>query len=1400
MPTYGGFAPLRIVATGALTTVHEARAEDGRPGRFALKVFHPAPSTQVKRLLSIEGWLWTAERQRDAARAGAAAREVVACGRCPEGAFVVLPWMPASLEGLVEGVTPTGDIARALARILLVGLESWEKGYGGPHGRLKASNVFAEGSGPLEARRVIFSDPAYQPGAVAPRELRLRDLHGVGAMVVRVIRRRAAGGWPIEAAPEWQALGRAGTPLREYCNFLLAPAPAGEVPSLAEARQRLERIPADAKPLRTAALSAAGLAVATAAGVVGLARFGSFDAMPARLVPLAERLGNPRVFRTEVAQEWAQLCRDWNAWVGDLLRFAERWEQTDALWAADDPLRAALTEFRRSAATLDPRAVVPEAAGFSLGLLGESPPEKVRQELLKSSVDRRLQAAWTRVSALAGQLAQWPRWQQVRDTRKQLSARGFPRVSATLERHHPEEAGATPDVPLLVETLNRLSEDTAGTLALLPRWGEVEALSADLTSSGDRIQKALPRLVLARVADRPSIGEFAETLVDPVEELKRHRQRFLDPSVARDRFLREAPLLQGSDEVTDEHLKAWENELESFRRVEAAQDPRQREDWNARFTALRALAVDLEPTAPAGDSTVPPLSRGDFDADLAALETRLAGLRTREVLRRDVPQLEADLDVLRLALTTLDQRVDSTLALLRPGVWLDRLAAVRWRWSPSQRRWDRWRERTLAGVSAADLEQDRARFRALRQREQTAKQWLEAFEGEQGLGALRYRAVPERSAAVNDAVQAWSERRLETLATRLIGQLWPDEVVEPAARWESDRLNESVVQSLEQQRVWAETLPGLVETLDRLSGHLARGEGWNEGVAPLAMSLRSRQDLGELAGAPALWWAEAQVLESLNAGATRAQVLAAAQGGGFSSRLEAWRRLGAEADWPATVADLDTDGSLTEALGPAIAAAPLTEARRGALTQELERETQRRWNRAARQVARNETDLMAVFSRMDRFGIAAHHLDSDVGYNLRLWQLKQARGDEGDTDYWRARRDAFVAQARGAPAIAQHPEVARLLAALEALPLRDDPSRTTSRSPARAGWRESLADGGQRVRVTWGAPGREVAIEFQLVQPKDGTHAFYLARQALSVGDFIELMSRRPEGGGLFETMPRWVLREGDGNEPWTVPLAWRPRADRTGLELNGQWIYRPDAQVAPLLETRTGASEPALEALVRERPVPRSPLQRISPGLAREFVERVLGARLLTPDEWKAFVADLPAPPQSNLRDRTFSQLWRFLEGYRTADQVISWRPNQDIYLPLQPTEQGGRTRRLPMSDPGTAPPDRDDTRLWPAPVDDGPETAGFIHLFGNVWTYLYDPVSQRYFVGGGSALAPPALDPKAPHPVEGVPLIGNSRGRALVDGFSDVGVRPAFDAPPGLRDRMEMFRLVRLQQFLTL
>lgn len=157
-------------------------------------------------------------------------------------------------------------------------------------------------------------------------------------------------------------------------------------------------------------------------------------------------------------------------------------------------------------------------------------------------------------------------------------------------------------------------------------------------------------------------------------------------------------------------------------------------------------------------------------------------------------------------------------------------------------------------------------------------------------------------------------------------------------------------------------------------------------------------------------------------------------------------------------------------------------------------------------------------------------------------------------------------------------------------------------------------------------------------------------------------------------------------------------------------------------------------------------------------------------------------------------------METTRTADQTIGWRPSQGIFLPLQPIQEGGRIRRIPLRDNGQAVTTTSDSHLWPSAVDDDPEIGGFVHLFGNVWTYLYDPEERGIYVAGGSALSPPALDPLQPQKVEGIPLIGNRRGRALVDGFSDVGIRPAFDAPPGLRDRLEMFRLVRAQQFITL
>jgi len=1399
MSIHGGFETRRLHIVGALTSVYEAHDPKAPAGKVAVKVLHPQPSGQLRRWLLIEAWLLAAERQQEAAGKGRAALSVIAFGRCPEGAYIVYPWREASLEPLVEALRPTGDRVRELAKVLLAGLGEWETAFGGPHGKLKSSNIFLDGSGVLATRWARFSDPAANFG-VSVAELRRRDLASIGAMLVRVIRGRAAGGWPIEPAPEWHALGRAGGPLRDYCNYLLNPRPDEGTHSLEEARRRLELIPADAKPVRTAVRSTLGLSVAAAAGVVALARFGTFESMPPRLVPLAEALGNPRVFREEVAEEWAQLCRDWNVWVADLLRYAERWERTDALWTVDDPLRAALVAFRSGGAPVDPRVVVPEAAGYSMGVLADAPPEPVRQQLLRSSVDRRLQDAWKRVNGLADQLRQWPRWQHVVQTGDQLGARGFPRAAAILQQSHPSKAPVgSGTIPEYVQALNRLSQDEEGVLLLLPKWAEIEAVAAELTGSGDRVQAALPRLTLAHITDRASLGDFAQTLDTPLSTLRGYRQRFLDPAIARDRFLREATVVTGKEEVTEQDVATWEEALVSFRRVAPSEDPRRPESWDETLRRLAESARDLEATAPPGDGPVPPIARGEFDTLLAGSTAELAALRSREILRRDLAAIEGDLGRLREELELLERRTDTTLALLKPEIWLQRIANVRWAQPASQARWDAWRTRELGGLDVAVFEQDRPRFREVRQREQSVRIWLEEFEGSGGLGELMMPPLGSLRPELSRALTTWESRRRVDLATRILDLTWGKDM--PDGPWKEVVASPAVRALLETHRSWMERLPELAADLERLGGFLAGGFGWSEGVAEAFRPLRGRTDLTGLPDAPAEWLAESGRLELLAESNDRAALVAAARTPGLSVQLTAWRRLGAQPDWPSGVGDLEIDGALVADIRAGLERIVGAGARRERLHQELAQETRRRWNRAARRAASNEAELTSVFARMDRFAIAESDLEDDIGFNLRLWQIKEASGNEGDIDFWRARRDQFVASARRQSAVAEHPQVAALIRSLEALPLREDPSRSASRSPAKAGWRESLADGGRRVRVTWTGGERQVSLEFELVQPSDGTAPFYLARKEIAVGEFITLLTLRPEGPALFEAMPRWVQREGDGNEPWTAPLTWRPRADRRGIELNPSWIYRPDAQVAPLIDpNRIGATVPALEPLARERPNERSPVQRVSPDLARRFVEEILGARLLTPREWRALVEGLRVGEGVNLRDQRFSTLWSYLETYRTADQTIGWRPNQDIFLPLLPIQEGGRMRRMPLRDNGQAVTATSDSHLWPSPVDDGPDIGGFIHLFGNVWTYLYDPEERGYYVAGGSALSPPALDPLQPQKVEGIPLIGNSRGRALVDGFSDVGIRPAFDAPPGLRDRLEMFRLVRAQQFITL
>ncbi|MES1195243.1 MAG: hypothetical protein ABUL65_05060, partial [Opitutus sp.] len=276
-----------------------------------------------------------------------------------------------------------------------------------------------------------LSDPAFLPGATVEAR-RLADLAAIGAMLAQIVRRRPPGAWPIEEAPEWKALGNGGKGWLDFCNYLLNPQPGeGEV-TVAKARLRLRKVPKDANPVKTAALSLAAVLVLSAVGIAGFARFGNYIYMPDQLQRLAIILNNPTVPKV-VPPAWAELCAAWDTWLVDLQGNAPRLLRTEGLLDPNDPLRKTLTEFNADAGNLRPEILVPKAASEKrLGVLGSKPPDDVFKELLLTATVERVNAAGKIIRDLQNSLEKWQRWDQLRALQKRMSDKQYPQVADRL--------------------------------------------------------------------------------------------------------------------------------------------------------------------------------------------------------------------------------------------------------------------------------------------------------------------------------------------------------------------------------------------------------------------------------------------------------------------------------------------------------------------------------------------------------------------------------------------------------------------------------------------------------------------------------------------------------------------------------------------------------------------------------------------------------------------------------------------------------------------------------------------------------------------------------------------------------------------------------------------------------
>ena len=1400
MPEYSGFKIKRTHALAPFASVYEAEATDGRPGRFALKVFHPPAGTDVRRAYAIEGWLLAAERQQQAYKKEGTVVEVLALGRCEEGVFTVLPWQERPLEPWIKTLTAKGDTLRALAECLLNTLEKWETQAGGPHGNLKPGNVFLNRSGSLVGMTAQLSDPGFMPGEKVEQR-RLADLAAIGTMLATIVRRRPPGAWPIEEAPEWKALGKGGKGWLDFCNYLLNPSPnEGEV-TLAEARRRLRKVPKDSNPAKTAALTGTGVLVAVALSVLGFARFGDPIYMPEKVQDLAVTLRNPKAFRQEITPQWAQLCRAWDGWLIDLQNNAKRLDRTAELWVPNDPLKAAIADFAAAAQQLRPETLVPEAAGKGLGTLANSPPDAVRNELLKVTVSNKVVEAWGRISALSSQMERWQRWEELRKLLALIEGRGFTRAAGALQPKLPPVVGvggAKFDPTRTMKLFNDVSLDDTGTLPLAGRWGEITRISGEMDASGDRVQKAMPAIITGRLTDKSSLADFADSLTPPLEEMRQRRKQFNDPQVVRERFLKESDLLvKETAAVTEADFPRWEQELFQFSKVPAADDPRLVATLDDSVRKLPTSAADLEEAAPAAEPDgLPTLGAADFKKEFDGATASLKELRERPIVRHDLPRIADDTARMGGVFQLLEQRVAATLVLLNPQNWLDKIAkaAGSYKYIETKQRWAAWLA-TLNGVTADALKADRPRLRQLRANERQLKEWINGLEGPTGFAAL---TVPELGKASTDTsgelLRLEVVRREQAATAAGAAAEWRNAL--PVTPWAG--ADAKVRAPLEAHRKWLGELPEIATGLDRLSALLLAGFGWHEGVSDVVERLARFPGVGDLGGRPAEWHAEAKQLFPLVDNTDRAVLMAAAKNGGLSRKLTAWRRLGAVVDWPAGAEEFDQDGALVNTMREIIGRDVADETRRGSLFDEMVKEARRRFNRGARLAARAEAQLTAMFDRMTPAGITEENLDEPAAYNLALWRLKHSDWNETNLDRLRVRRDTFVSKVRAINTVAAQPAVSNLIDTLSGIELKDDPNRPPTPSPRLAGWQEEPTDEGLGMIATWVKGTKKVQIEYSIVQPADGTLPFYLAKRAVAVGEFVDLLNAHKAAGDMKQALPRWVRNE-PGDTPYNKPVDWKPRDDGIGYEVNSSWFKILDASMDGLkANADLLTATPELKRVFSEAPTPRSPVQHLPPPAAKVFTEQILGARLPKPEEWRAVAALYGKPTEGYFRGAGYQKLGSFLANYKEGGVSVTWRPAVSAFLPLVRT--AGSAQPKPYADDGQISSLPDKGRLWFAPVDEGPAMGSFVNLFGNVWVYLLDPAKGEYYVAGGSVLSPPGVDVVEPQKVEGSGLIGSNRTTTPKDAYSDVGIRPAFDAPPGFKERFKLFKLVQKQNYLTL
>jgi len=954
----------------------------------------------------------------------------------------------------------------------------------------------------------------------------------------------------------------------------------------------------------------------------------------------------------------------------------------------------------------------------------------------------------------------------------------------------------------------RLADQTASALESLLRHQQT------VVKSGDKVLVEFGKHALAKARAVKNLEELPaalEALGATAAKLAAFVQNdLLAGKIDRDRFTRQSKVHTTFDgNFTEATLRAWRSEVELYRKLDPAADPRPEpaavakalDDLQWRITFLKEAPEEKKKALGRQcGATLEGIAKAH--KSLAALPWIAKNKATIEARARD---LNESLHSLQKSLQDVIEPPQRWLARVRSNEPLTTSREINAEWA-------RRRDALVPpGTSAEKLLENPRAYTKLWRNVRTLRQFLKALDDPQELPTKLPTAAQKASdSTLRDAFQKKVAERREKALRQIIASIpWSEEKT-PSGAIADFKASQSWQRPRDAYRQWLSLASSALAATADLKRQLDAGYLPDHKPPGAAKTGRQLRDHLRTAGIPddlvALVEPQLDRVNGLLAirGLPREKLVAMAKA---PDRLPApqgpmvlWLRLGELDDWPASLDELNLELALRKRVEKLAAAVRKSHPQAVAwVPQALVAQNATRWGRCFRKlVAAAKSDsladpaITACMRLAPQFEIVFENMPADIRFAKELYDFRQkaatipADAPKKTVDHAVGDFLQRLSTLPGGP-----PTCAKGLAAdLQALlkqKVVEDPTAGLEKAGPVAGaladhWKVEIEEGGRLVVFSW--PDYAHTVAFRRVEPKSRTaRAAYLCTTETSVGLFIDTLRATNTWSALAGVLERYERH-------------MAPKGPRTW-----QWGRRAGA-VLRIERPRRWLADPRLpqqgrypEGLDPGSPRNEHPIQYVSAPAAL-LVAWLLGCRLPSEAEWLAAYGATQQPARgANLRDAIWKRQLRHMAQRQTAGNAFQW-PDAGIFLPPKASSARLGERAAPVTDDN-------DGAVWFRPVGTG---TTFQNLVGNVAEFVLDAprdfdkrctalragkatAAAAYFlkllkenpdalrVIGASALSPPELWDGNKRPFTTAwPVELTKNGW---DSFSDVGFRLAFTAP---------------------